>query len=272
MKRILALVLPLSLLFSCDVIDNPLKGDGNTIGTDTNTVTRKVFIEDFTGHQCKNCPDAAEAAEVIHSVYGDRVVIMAIHAGGFSNTNSNYPTDYRTTEGNDIYGFFSVFANPLGMVSRSGFSSNHLLTYGAWAGKTADLIDLAPEVKLELNTTYNASNRSLNVEVNSTALVDQNGEWKLCVFLIESNIVGPQLMPDDTRNENYVFDHVLRDGITSTFGDQLVSGAITNGTTWTNTYNYTIPANFVAENCGVIAYIYNTSNYEVIQVELEELH
>ena len=77
---------------SCEVIEGPYMSDSvNPIDTTTNNYVKNILIEDFTGHLCKNCPDAASELEAIQSVYGSQIIGLAIHSG--TTFARSYPID-----------------------------------------------------------------------------------------------------------------------------------------------------------------------------------
>ncbi|MGB1033234.1 MAG: hypothetical protein ACPGWM_11480, partial [Flavobacteriales bacterium] len=132
MKRVLFAFAIVTLFFTgCDIIDDPvvpftgnydvaLYGEPPTFGNATSTM-RNALLEDFTAHQCGNCPSAAITAEEIAEQNEGRVVVMAIHSGSLAETNAEDPfaTDW-TCPASDLY--FSQLdfqANPLGRVNRA---------------------------------------------------------------------------------------------------------------------------------------------------------
>ena len=66
-----------------------MSGDVNPIDTSNNYV-KKVLIEDYTGHLCSFCPDAARELDVILDVYPNAVG-LAIH--GVNNFTRPYVVD-----------------------------------------------------------------------------------------------------------------------------------------------------------------------------------
>ena len=75
MKKYLLILISILIITSCDVEEGPFITGSNTyVNPD-----KKVLIEDFTGHLCPNCPDAARELEAIHDIYGDQIIGMAIH-------------------------------------------------------------------------------------------------------------------------------------------------------------------------------------------------
>ena len=103
LSRIFYSLLIISALFfqSCDKIDAPFKEIGSG-GNDT-TEVRTVLLEDFTAQQCPNCPTASKVAQDLKDHYGNKLIIMAVHAGILAEPDSEYPNDYRTPAGNELY-------------------------------------------------------------------------------------------------------------------------------------------------------------------------
>ena len=68
-------------LNSCDIIEAPYT-EGNIIDTvlcppqdfvANTTHIRKVLVEDYTGHRCGECPQAAEIASSLIATYDNRL-------------------------------------------------------------------------------------------------------------------------------------------------------------------------------------------------------
>ena len=82
---------------SCDIVETPYMNNENinTIDTNSNSYVKKVLIEDFTGHKCPNCPQAANEIKAIQDIYGDQVIAIAIHTSSFERPNNpNQATVY----------------------------------------------------------------------------------------------------------------------------------------------------------------------------------
>lgn len=263
-------------MMSCDVIDDPLK-DGGVINPPSNdTVYRNVLIEDFTGHRCKNCPKASKAIEQITDLYGDRVVAIGIHSGPSEFTAPlapDYPTDFRTADGDAIASFFGgVPAQPIGMVSRidyTGTGISHFKLYNSWAGEAAALVDQLAIAKIEATGSVSGSN--VETDATVTFIGDQNGTYKVAIYLVENDIVAPQLLPDDTRDANYVHHNVLRKAITQPMGDALASGAISDSTSFDVNYTTALDASWNTSNLKVICVVIDDSNQEIMQVISEDV-
>ena len=114
MKKYFTLLSAILIITSCDVVEGPYLTDENVnpIDTITNTYVKNVLVEDFTGHLCPNCPDAAREIDAIHDIYGEQIIAMAIHVS--KSFARPYPSsqapifqyDFRTQWGDNWDNFY----------------------------------------------------------------------------------------------------------------------------------------------------------------------
>jgi len=276
-KLITILTFLLSGLFlaSCDIIEEPkMTGPGHN--GHQGEVVRKVLLEEFTGHQCPNCPDGAQEAADLKAFFGDRLVIMSIHAGFFARTTApHFLADYRTTAGNNINSYFGISYNPVGMVNRAGFSGSPILTPSAWGGAISQILQQEPQAGIEISLNYQSISRQLNASFKTTALENIQGPIYLAVFLVENNIMSPQQTNDPQYpngiKENYIHMHVLRTDINGPWGEELSEIGAGAGQAFMKNYNITLDQGWNATYCSVIAFVYSGTNLEVIQAEEKKL-
>ena len=252
---------------SCDVIDQPFKG--NIQDTTSTQQQRNVLIEDFTGHRCKNCPKASKAIEALVDAYGSRIIGLAIHAGpgNFTNTNADYPTDFTTPEGKAIQNFFGTNFLPVGMVNRENWTASgngHWSPYTNWPTLSSEAIDSTLRIALEASAGVN--NGNLEVSAQGLPQMGLLHDLNIAVLIKESNIVSPQLMPDDTRDSNYVHMNVLRDYVTDTWGESFGTSPMLPGDTLSGNYSIAWNTDWVQSNAAVVVYVFNPSNYRILQV------
>ena len=270
MKQLLLSLSIFTLLFmtpSCDVIDQPFKG--NIQDTTSTQQQRNVLIEDFTGHRCKNCPKASKAIEALVDAYGSRIIGLAIHAGpgNFTNTNTDYPTDFTTPEGKAIQNFFGTNFLPVGMVNRENWTASwngHWSPYTNWPTLSSEAIDSTLRIALEASAGVN--NGNLEVSAQGLPQMGLLHDLNIAVLIKESNIVSPQLMPDDTRDSNYVHMNVLRDYVTDTWGESFGTSPMLPGDTLSGNYSIAWNTDWVQSNAAVVVYVFNPSNYRILQV------
>jgi len=288
MKKYLAILSSILTIISCDVEEGPFITDYNSyVNPD-----KKVLIEDFTGHLCPNCPNAARELDAIHDIYGDQIIGMAVHVSTTfarpyaSNQAPNFQYDFRTDWGNGLDDFYGISAVglPRGMVNRIGYPDNHKLGKDEWASA------VALELKKDINFKIYISSDENSISITSEVQNNINSDYSLCVCLTESSIINWQ--KDGQENvENYQHNHVLRtvliDESLSNNSNYIVGQQIEKIINYDllalEQYNINYSANtaeagngnagdWSASNMSVIAYIYNTNTKEIVQVEEAHLN
>jgi len=247
---------------------------------------KNVLIEDFTGHLCLNCPDAARELDAIHDTYWGQIIGIAIHVSKsfgrpYPASATNFQYDFRTQWGYDWDTFYGISAMglPRGMVNRIGYPNNHKLGKDEWATEVLNELNKEVNFGININTTTNS------ITINSKVLNNVNGDYNLVICLTESNIINWQ--KDGQENvEDYEHNHVLRTVLT----DESLSSSISYiaGQEIEKIINYDLTSleqfnidystntaelgngnagNWNASNMSIIAYIYNTNTKEIVQVE-----
>ena len=262
------------LLNSCDVIDEPFKDSISPIDTvglvqsDTIIQTQKaVLIEDFTGHRCKNCPKASKAINELDSLFDSQVVPLAIHAGpsNFTGVNNEYPTDFTTEYGDDLATHFGISAMPMGLVQRIDYPNSHQKTYTAWSGITNLELAKSPEALFTLSTEYDAPNRIGVLNYSVEMISNQSNPLWVAVYIKETGIISPQLMPNNSRNETYVHKNVFRSAPLGPLGLPISENGGTSGQVFTGSVTANLDPLWDANECEWVILIYDRSNYKVIQ-------
>lgn len=260
----------------CDIIEEPyMTGPGN--GNQNGEVVRKVLLEEFTGHQCPNCPEGAQEAADLKAFFGDQLIIMSIHAGFFARTTApHFLADYRTPAGDEINSYFGISYNPVGMVNRAEFSGSRILSPSAWGGAISQILEQEPEADIEITLLYQSHNRQLNLSIKTTALQNIQGPIYLAAFLVEDNIMSPQQTnnPDFPNgiNDNYYHMHVLRTDINGAWGETLSETGTEANQAFIKSYTITLDPAWNESYCSVIAVVYSGTNLEVIQAEQKKLY
>ncbi len=273
----------LALIWSaCDKIDEPLTVEEqdinlNALPFDSVVVTRKqVLLEDFTGHKCVNCPEAAINAHNLAEENDHKLIIYGVHAGFYAEPDATgkYTTDFQCDAGNEIFNNFVITGWPAGTVDRVEYGGNAILGGGAWEDAVNEQLQLENVINMTLKNYYNLEENELTVEVLTTFLQALEGKYKLAVLLAEDHILSwqrnnePAIGPTPDW-ENYEQRNVLRGSISSsTFGNYLTEndGTIVTDTTYKTRLSYELNEEWVAENCNVIAYIIHEETGEILQV------
>ena len=308
MKKIIPYLFFAFVFASCEVIEGPyMSGNINPIDTSNNNYVKNILIEDFTGHLCKNCPDAASELDAIQAVYGSRIIGLAIHSGSTfarpypidptGNPDEKFTYDFRTSWGEELDGFFEISANglPKGMINRIDYNSSgdHRKDFGQWSSIVADELDKDVKfgISIEVNQNPLMLSDQFDIVVNSEAVSSISGNYKLVVCITENNFFNCQ-KDGYIDDPSYIDKHVLRSCLTPTWGDILGVEEINIGDNFSNGYSCVISdlendniahsqntlslgtgnaGNWNINNLYVLAYIYDISNYEIIQVEEKSL-
>jgi len=284
--KILVLLFTLGLFWaSCDKITFPYTTGGNGDNL-TNDTVRKVLLEDFTGHTCVNCPQAHKIADDLEKLYGKQLVVVAIHAGFFSKPKAvPYDDDFRTNEGTDLYNFFGVQSAPIGMVNRiKQNNGGYLVDKGAFAtevSKQIDSLPIEPDLYIYLEPTFNTGDSTVNLQTDVTFLTNlPSGKYNLCVMITESGIIAAQKNNDPAMGNvpvivDYQHNHMLRGMLTTTWGDEIMDGAPTDGlVVYKNYSNFKLGKDWNPKNCHIVAFVYladGAHEKEIIQAQEVEL-
>lgn len=292
MRKYIAILSSILIITSCDVVEGPYMNDATINPIDTTTL-KKILIEDFTGHLCPNCPDAARELTIIHDIYGDQIIGMAIHVSkAFAkpypiSSAPNFQYDFRTSWGHDWDVFYGISNSglPKGMINRIGYpNDSHRLGKDEWASIVANELTKETDFKITIESSSN------NIIIYSKTLKSISGDYNLAVCLTESNIINWQKDGQDNV-EDYEHNHVLRSVLidealsssTSYIAGQEIEKQINYDLTSLEEFNIDYSTNTAefgngnaggwnANNMSVIAYIYNANTKEILQVEEAHLN
>ena len=212
MKRLFLLATIIMGLTACSNIDE----DERLIYVEPAEVNRPVLIEDFTGQTCVNCPNATAAIHELQETYGEEnVIAVAIHCGPFAHLRSNmgnaFLSDLGTKLGDEYYTHWNIEAQPGVKINRGApiYDTNQ---YAA---------AVANELKKTSTVHFDAvefSNNAVLVDLSSSDRV----EGRLQVWIVEDSINAKdpqtkyqQFMPDGSRRQDYVHNHVFRASLTN---------------------------------------------------------
>lgn len=263
-KHLFIAVLASVAIIGCDNIERPYTESPVDPGPDTGKyVKQNILLEDYTGHTCGNCPEAAEIAEQIAETYGDdRVIVVGVHAGGFALPDKEHPTDFRTSEGTTLDNTFRISraGNPNGMVNRVPRNGRVIIGKDQWSTVVRELIDDTATVGLALTTSYDSATRVVTANVEIKYMQDGTPDYQLVGLLMESGIVAAQTDYRKTPSyiPDYVFNHVLRAHFNGAWGEALATANVPKGTTMTKTLTYTIPSDKTWDptKCDVVVYVH----------------
>lgn len=224
---------------------------------------QKSLMEEFTATTCPACPYAGPVIASLEKLRDD-LVIVAHH------TDIPAPGDPMTcNEALDISYILGARSNPSGVFNRyyvtdASLNQDGQLYFGlgydamyaaAAAEMMGNIIDLSNSMpafaSINISTQLDKDTRELNVEVSGNRTEDFDtfvGEdAALSVYLTENGIVANQ----SGGSKDAVHDNVMRKALTDISGDAIVW----NGDAYSNTYSFTLPEEWDADNVNVVAFI-----------------
>ncbi|NUM30982.1 MAG: Omp28-related outer membrane protein [Bacteroidetes bacterium] len=241
-------------------------------------VKTMVVIEDLTGVNCSNCPKAADKIKTIKTANPDKVISIGEYPWALSNLTAPWAgfDTLNTKEANDI--FVNIFNNPTGIptggVNRKLFSGETTLwvSYFNWAG-------FADQIKIEDSKCIISSqiiskdtiSRKAIVKVKVLFTESYSKPVNLTIYLTESNILSKQHMPDGTKKNDYIHNHVLRKSITPYSGTMLKMDVIANmyekGRVFEKEFEIKIADKWNFKNCEVISFVnrFDNDSKEILQ-------
>ena len=231
-----------------------------------NAMTRTYnLVEQFTSQYCTYCPLGYNVLNALAEKRSD-IAWVSLHGSGMGND------DYCFAEVDYIDYFVGGGSYPSGAFNRYYVNDNSVNAYSTLAlslGYPAEYADQAAEMfsqvidmsneaipafaSIDLTTSYDASTRKLDVKVTSEAAEGFDklvGDAAITVYLLEDGLVSKQLN-SGVWDYNYTHNHVLRDILTSYFGDAV---------TWSDgkaemDFSTVLDSDWNAENMQVGAFI-----------------
>lgn len=229
---------------------------------------RGVFVEEFSGARCVNCPAGAEALKSIQQQYGaDRVHIVSIHTGFFARPYAESKYDLRTKPGDLLLTFLGTpIGYPSAVINRTLFSGENdlQLTQGLWPGFVAQELDKPVPAGMHLSLSVDSISRvmSIKLSVLPNDALYQLTDPRIGIALTEDNIQDYQLTPI-AKDSAYIHRHVLRDMLTPIDG-QRISSYTALRSAFCLSWQYTVPTNWKMEDVSVLGFIGDGQNKQVL--------
>jgi hypothetical protein len=230
---------------------------------------RRLVIEEFTGIYCGYCPDGASKVETILDNYPGQAVAVGIHSSNtYSQPQQSGHPDFRTTFGTSLQSLSGLSAFPAGMINRTHFpgweqaGTSLAMNRNYWIPAADQIMYPADDspVNIGLRSTWNETSRELTIDAEVYFTATEPAQDRLHIMITESEIIGYQSDYVNGSTNYYHHQHVLR-GIPTGATGELIS-TTTQGTLFTKSYTFDIPASWNINNCDVVAFVTNVSQRE----------
>lgn len=222
---------------------------------------RAVLIEDFTGQNCINCPDAHEVIEALEEQYGDNVIAVSIHGGGMSLPLSwtNFEQNrvgLATEEGNYYNSIHSFSSWPAGVIN--GYIE--ALDYKTWASYIRPELERPAELSINLSAALSTDGDQIAVNVELLPQKDMTGQ--LYVWILEDGIEAIQKTSAGMVSD-YVHNNVFRAPVNDVDGEAFqLEESIHKPVRYTIAVRDNEKEKWVPENMKVVAFLKTANGVE----------
>lgn len=277
---VLTAVVATTIFYSCEEVVPPLFAESIFIDTtyvDLNLPSvqpRKVLLEDFSGVQCVNCPQANALAAQIAADNPSNVAVVTLHnyfVGGYSYSDE----DLRPAEAFEIDALLGpTTAWPIGAVNRKLFSGEGavLLEDDDWEAYVDEEILSPPSVNLTLETTLSDGDIDKVTAVLTMHFLEEVTEpLAISVMLLENEIEDPQLTGSGV-DTFYIHEHVLRTMPTPAIGSP-ISETTETGRVIIRGYEIELEDHWNRDHLEVVVFVHRNSSTDksVLQAVKEEV-
>lgn len=238
----------------------------DTVVSPSNRNTQFILLEEFTGHTCPNCPEGTKELLRLDSIYGDQLIPVSVHAGGFArpqnNPDGSYATDHRVPEilEEKYLAKLGITAFPTGMIQRDGV----MRLYANWEAELKMLEQNQPKAEVQVKNLYNSQLGIIRSIINYEWLENLNEDYNLQVFLKEDHVVDWQT-DGNVDVSDYDHRHLLQKVVNSLF--KVPAEEATLGVKGKKEYIYKADQEWDIQNVWTIAFLYQTNEpYSVVQV------
>jgi hypothetical protein len=229
------------------------------ISAEGDGIQKKVLLENFTTADCSHCPEGHKTIE--SALSGIDGVIWVCHHAGFTVVHDPYQigasVDYTW-----FYDGGGTFA-PAIMIDRHNFSTDlpnlvsgttpvMSVSKAVVSHCSQNRLDKAATVSVDIKRDYDATTRVLKLNISGQTTSDFNlTKPVLNIFITEDSLVSYQ----NNGGSKYRHDHVIRQVVTPTWGDDL---NVSNGA-YSRDYTLEVPTDWKDSHIQIIAFV---SNYD----------
>lgn len=227
-----------------------------------------VLIEEFTGVNCVNCPAGHDITKDILANNPNRAIAAIIHAGFLTDAHPNSTQIFVTPETEAMYDLLLVEAVPAAAIDRTLFDGEERLAITSksqWAGRVASKLSDPTPVNVYLHRQYDPATRQLNIFAQLRYTENVADAHNITIYVTENDITDSQLLPDpisgqNTVNDAYIHQHVVRDVVTATSGDAIQATPPQNsGLVVVKKFTTTLSTAWNVDKCHIVALVHQAS-------------
>lgn len=256
-KQIISILLTTLLLTGCEVI----KEKDRLIPVPVGDGSKTHLLVEYTGFRCVNCPTAAQTAQDLQQLYGDKLVVVAMHPA--SNPFTQGAFDYTCPEADICYKHMGGNAStpfPTGNIDLAQGDGEWFFDPIEWATCLLQNDDELFCPALKAQATVDTLTRKVHFTISAVAF--DHTEARLAIWLTEDSVMGAQAMPDGSVETAYYHRHMLRGAVQ---GKPFGWDVEISFTPQRFTADYTLPDQWNIHHCHAVVLLLDRDNYKVLQ-------
>lgn len=258
MRKIINIVLVALFITGCEVI----REEERLIPVDVETSNgRRHVLLDCTGFRCVNCPIAAETAQSLSALYGEQLIVVALHPASNPFTQGLY--DYTCPAADSIYRFMGGTAStpfPTGNIDLTRNGTGYFSDPAEWGGLLHSAMNDTTAPTLSMVATIDTTSRL--VDATAYIAAKEGEEMRLAIWLTEDSVIGVQAMPDGSVNMQYTHRHVLRTtAFESPWGEKVRMGNMV----LQRRVTFPLPEGCDVAKCHAIGILMNSNDKYILQ-------
>jgi len=238
--RVLLILCVLFSFTSCDPEIGPGIDFGNAACSEDSEIVeiletvpvpevKRVFMMEFTGANCANCPKGAAAVQGILDLHDETFVPIGMHTtlGGIFDPVDGAAQDFTLSEGTTYFTQFMGFGIPSASTDLFVFPQFPTeimdpteVSETSWIDFYDIRSELTPAVNLSVKGVINSGTLEVSAEV--VYHEDSSEDHFITVYVLESHIIDKQKLPDNSTDDNYEHNHIVRQLLTTTSGSILI--------------------------------------------------
>ena len=228
---------------------------------------RKYLIEHFTGDQCGYCPSGMHSI-VEYTQKTSTPCIWVSHHYGYNTDEYTISESAKIASTNGVQGAPNMAINRTKVMGTTiAFHPGYLVEDGM-DETIANKCETTAEASVNIDHTYNAATKQLNVTVSGLVANTEVTKYLLTVVIKENGLIGKQAdyywSWKTAGFKEFMHPCVARDLLSES---QLGDTVKVEKQRYSKTYTYTVSDQWVAENCCVVAYITPLSKKPIINAE-----
>jgi hypothetical protein len=237
-----------------------------------------VFVEEFTGVKCANCPAGAAIIKALQIANPQRILVAKMHSNFLASPIKPTDVDMRNAQAQEIdLGFGGAPSKPSAIIDRilnTNVTPNSIFydDKNKWANAINTQLAKPNIVNIDLIKNYDAATDSLQLKAAFTFTQATAQQLAFTIYVIENKVAATQdsALANGTpiELEDYEHEEIMRACITPVIsGTPILDSNIVAGKVLLKGTKFAMPTNIINKNNAyVIVLIHNINKAEVLQV------